>query len=152
MGHDGEFWQNMVHWRRKWQTTDSLVGKEPACNAGNPSLIPGLGRSAGEGIDYSLQYSGSSLVAQLVKTACNAGHLDLIPRLGRSPGEGNGYPLQYSGQENSKDCMVHGVTKSQTQLSDFHFHQYSCLENPMNSMERQKDKALENEPLRLEGV
>ena len=142
----------MVHWRRKWQTTDSLAGKEPACNAENPSSIPGLGRSTGEGIDYSLQYSWSSLVTQLVKTACNAGDLDLIPGLGRSPGEENGYPLQYSSLENSKDCIVHGVTKSQTQLSDFHCHQYSCLENPVNSMERQKDKALEDEPLRLEGV
>ena len=41
---------------------------------------------------------------------------------GKSPGEGNGYPLQYSGLENSMDCIVHGVTKSWTQLSDFHFH------------------------------
>ena len=46
---------------------DSSVGKESSCNAGDPSLIPGLGRSAGEGIDYSLQYSWASLVAQLVK-------------------------------------------------------------------------------------
>ena len=38
-----------------------------------------------------------------------------------SPGEGKGYPLQYSGLENSIDCIVHGITKSQTQLSDFHF-------------------------------
>ena len=37
---------------------DSSVGKESACNAGDPSLIPRLGRSAGEGIDYPLQYSG----------------------------------------------------------------------------------------------
>ena len=36
-----------------------------------------------------------------------------IPGLGRSPGEGNSYPLQYSGLENSRDCIVHGVTKSQ---------------------------------------
>ena len=35
--------------------------------------------------------------------------------------EGNSYPLQYSGLENSKDCRVHRVAKSQTQLSDFHF-------------------------------
>ena len=35
---------------------------------------------------------------------------------------GKGYPLQYSGLENSMDCIVHGVTKSQTRLSDFHFH------------------------------
>ena len=36
-------------------------------------------------------------------------------------GEGKGYPLQHSGLENSMDCIVHGVTKSQTQLSNFHF-------------------------------
>ena len=45
-----------------------------------------------------------------------------MPGLGRSPGEGKGYPLQYSGLENPMDCIVHGVTKSQTGLSDFHFH------------------------------
>ena len=48
--------------------------------------------------------------------------LGSIPGLGRSPGEGTGYPLQYSGLENSIDCVVHGVAKSRTQLSDFHFH------------------------------
>ena len=42
-------------------------GKESACNAGDTSSTPGSGRSAGEGIDYSLQYSWASLVAQLVK-------------------------------------------------------------------------------------
>ena len=46
---------------------DSSVGRESACNAGDPGLIPGLGRSAGEGIGYPLQYSLASL-AQLVKT------------------------------------------------------------------------------------
>ena len=45
----------------------SSVGKESTYNAGNPGLIPGLGRSAGEGIGYPLQYSWASLVAQLVK-------------------------------------------------------------------------------------
>ena len=40
--------------------------------------------------------------------------LGLIPGLGRSPGEGKGYPLQYSGLENSMDCIVHGVTESDT--------------------------------------
>ena len=43
------------------------MGKESTCNAGDPSLIPGLGRSPGEGISYPLQYSWASLVAQLVK-------------------------------------------------------------------------------------
>ena len=47
--------------------------------------------------------------------------LHSIPELGRSPGEGKGYPLQYSGLENSMDRIVHGVAKSWTQLSDFHF-------------------------------
>ena len=46
---------------------DSSVGKESVCNAGDPSLIPGSGRSAEEGIGYPLQYSWASLVAQLVK-------------------------------------------------------------------------------------
>ena len=46
---------------------DSSVGKESACNAGDPSSIPGSGRSPGEGIGYLLQYSWASLVAQLVK-------------------------------------------------------------------------------------
>ena len=48
-------------------TTDSSVGKESACNAGDPSSIPGSGTSAGEGIDYPLKYSQASLVTQLVK-------------------------------------------------------------------------------------
>ena len=56
------------------------------------------------------------------ESACNVGDLGSIPRLGRSPGEGKGYPLQYSGLENSMDCIVHGVAKSGTRLSDFHFH------------------------------
>ena len=45
----------------------SSVGKESTCNAGDPSLIPGSGRSAGEGIVYPLQYAWASLVPQLVK-------------------------------------------------------------------------------------
>ena len=59
-------------------------------------------------------------------SACNAGDLGSIPRSGRSPGEGNGNPLQYSCLENSMDggawwAIVHGVTKSQTRLSNFTF-------------------------------
>ena len=61
---------------------DSSVGKEFACNAGDPGSVPGLGRSAGEG---------------------------------------TGYSLQYSGLENSMDCIVHKVTKSQTGLSGFRY-------------------------------
>ena len=46
----------------------------------------------------------------------------MTPGLGRSLGERKGYLLQYSGLENSMDCIVHGVTKKWTQLSNFHFH------------------------------
>ena len=56
------------------------------------------------------------------ESAYNAGDLGSVPGLGRSSGEGKGCPLWYSGLENSKDCIVHGVAKSQTGLSDFHFH------------------------------
>ena len=53
------------------------------------------------------------------ESACNLGNLGSIPGLGRSPGERKGYPLQYPGLE--KSCIVHGVAKSWTRLSDFHF-------------------------------
>ena len=55
------------------------------------------------------------------ESACSAGDLGSIPGLGRSPGEGNCYSLQYSGLENSMDCIVYGIAKSRTWLSDFHF-------------------------------
>ena len=60
-------------------------------------------------------------MAPLVKTSC-VGDLGSIPVLGRSPGEGKSYPLKYSGLENSMDCIVPGVAKSRTRLSNFHFH------------------------------
>ena len=58
------------------------------------------------------------------ESACNAGDLGSTPGLGRPPGEGSGFPLQYSGLENSMDCIVHGLAKSQTRLSNFHFHSF----------------------------
>ena len=67
------------------------------------------------------------------ESAWNAENPGLILELGRSPGEGNGYPLQYSCLENPMDrgawwAAVHGVAKSWTQLSDWHFHfQLSAL-------------------------
>ena len=56
------------------------------------------------------------------ESAYNVGGLGSVPGLGRYPGEGNGYPLHSSGLENSMGCVVHGVAKSQTRLSEFHFH------------------------------
>ena len=72
-------------------------------------------------LKHCLGLSGASLMAQLVKNP-PAGDLGSIPGLERSPREGKGYPLQYPGLENSMNCIVHGVAKSQTQLSDFHSH------------------------------
>ena len=89
----------------------SSAGKESTCNAGDPGLIPGSGRSPGEGTGYPLQYSGGS---EGEESTCNAGDLSLIPGLGRYPGEGTGYPLQYSDLENSMVCIIHGVVKSRT--------------------------------------
>ena len=56
------------------------------------------------------------------ESACDAGDLGSIPGLGRSSEGGKGYPLQYSGLENAMHYTDQGVTKSQTQLSNFHFH------------------------------
>ena len=57
-------WMNLSYYRG---FPDSSVGKESACNAGDPGSIRRFGRSAGEGKDYPLQYSWASLVAQLVR-------------------------------------------------------------------------------------
>ena len=94
---------------------DSSVGKESACNVGGPSSIPGLGRSAEEGIGYPLQDSWASLVTQLVKNL-PAMRETWVQSLGwEDPLEkGKATPLQYSGLENSMDCTVHGVSKSWT--------------------------------------
>ena len=71
------------------------------------------------------QVSGTAPgVSACKESTCSAGDLRSILGLGRSPGEGKGYPLQYSGLENSMDCMVHGVAKSQMWLSDFYFFHF----------------------------
>ena len=102
---------------------NSSTDKESICNAEDPGSIPGLGRSAEEGIGYPLQYSWTSLVAQLAKNLPAMQEIWVWSLGWEDPlGKGNGYPLQYSGLENSVDYIVHGVAKSQTQLRDFHFH------------------------------
>ena len=79
----------------------SSAGKESACNVGDPALIPGLGRSPGERIDYPFQYSWASLVAQTVKNLpAMLENLNSITGLGRSPGGRHGSLLQYSCLEN----------------------------------------------------
>ena len=99
------------------------AGKESTCNVGDLGSIPGFGRSPGGGNGYPLQYSWAFPGGSAGKESTgNTGDLDSIPGLGRSPGEGNGYPLPYSGLENPMVCIAHAVAKSQTRLSDFHFH------------------------------
>ena len=69
-------------------------------------------------------FPGGSVVKNLPANAGDAGDEGLIPGLGRCPGRGNGNPLQYCCLKNPMDretwwAMIHGVTKSQTQLSDW---------------------------------
>ena len=90
--------------------------------------------SLGTGSSSSPERGTSNIVAVILcsfpcssagkESACNAGDLRSIPGLGRSPRQGKGYPIQYSGLENSIDCIVHGVTKSRTQLSNFHVSRF----------------------------
>ena len=68
-------------------------------------------------------FPGGSVVKNLPANAGNTGDMGSIPRLGRSPGGGNGNLLQYSHPQNCMDrgawwATVHGVAKSQAQLSD----------------------------------
>ena len=115
-----------------WGFLDSSAGKESACSTGDPSSIPGSGRSPGEGIGYTLQYCWLSFPggSDSKESACIAGDLGSIPGLGRSPGEGKSYPLPYSDLGNYMDrgawwATVHGVTKSDRteQLSLFNLLQ-----------------------------
>ena len=79
------------------------MGLESAC------LIPGLGRSLGEGIRLLTPvFLGFPAASDGKESACNAGDLGLVSGLGRSAGEGKGYPLQDSGLENYE------VAKSRT--------------------------------------
>ena len=101
----------------------SSVGKESTCNAGDPQFDSWIRkihwRRDRLPTPVFLGFPGCSAGKE---SACNAGDLGWISGLGRSTVEGKGYPLWYSGLENSMDCIVHGVTKSWTRLSDFHFH------------------------------
>ena len=106
----------------KWHYYHSSVGKESACNAGDPGSIPGSGRSAGDGIGYPLQYSWASLAAQLVKNP---------PAMWETRVRSLGWedPLEKEKATHSSILAwripwttVRGVAKSRTQVSDFHFH------------------------------
>ena len=88
------------------------------CHPGTSNCLRGFLVEKGEAnlMTHFMGFPGGSAGKE---SACNMGVLCSIPGLGRSPGEGNSYSLQYSGLENSMDGRVHGVTKSQEQLSNF---------------------------------
>ena len=98
----------------------SSVGKESACNTGDPSSIPGLGRSAGEGIGYPLQYIWSSLGTQLVKNPPAMWETWVQSLVWEDPLE-KGKATHSSILAWRIPWTVHGVPKSWTRLSDFHF-------------------------------
>ena len=93
------------------------------CYAGDPGSIPGSGRSAGEGIGYPLQYSSASLVAQLIKNL-PAMRETWVRRLGWEDPLEKGKATHSSFGQSSFDLdyIDHGVKKSRTQLSDFHYY------------------------------
>ena len=107
--------------RETWGFPDSSVGKESACSEGDPHSIPGSGRSAGEGIGYPPQDSWASLVAQLVKNP-PAMRETWVQFLGREDPLEKGKATHSSILAWRIPWTVHGVSKSQTGLSDFHFH------------------------------
>ena len=96
--------------------SDSSVGRESTCNAGDPSSSPGSGRSAREGIGYPLQYSWASLVAQLIKNPPAMQETWVRTLDWEDPLE-KGKATHFSILAWRIPCIVHGVTKSQTRLS-----------------------------------
>ena len=110
---------------------DSSIGKESACNAGDSDSWVRKIHWRRDRL-HTPVFLGFPCGSAGKESACNVEDLGLIPGLERSPGRGKGYPLQYSGLENFMDYVVHGVTKSQTGLSNFHFH---CV-----SFAKRKDK------------
>ena len=101
---------------------DSSGGKESACNAGDPGFNSWV---------WKIHWRRDRLPTPVFlgfpygsagkESTCNVDDPGSLPGLGRAPEEGKGYPLQYSNLENSMDCVVQGVAKSWTWLSDFHF-------------------------------
>ena len=92
-----------------------IANSEPSQVLASPKLGPREKTTISLAIFSSLGFPVSK------ESACNAGDLDSIPGWERSPGEGNGCPLQYPSLEKSMNCIVHGVAKSRTRLSDLHF-------------------------------
>ena len=95
---------------------DSSVGKESACNAGDPGSIPGSGRVPGEGIGYPLQYSWLPLWLSCEESTQNAGDLGSI-WVGKIPGRREWLPTpvfwpgEFHGQYSPWDCRESDTTE-----------------------------------------
>ena len=136
-------WQELGREPGNSETLEDVKSKKQLCR--HEARGPQSGTESRKALDYHSKTSAGSLSPGLCfqpttwnssfvgshlrpcgsagkQSTWNAGDLGLIPVLGRSPGEGTDYPLQYSGLENSMDYTAHGVAKSQTRLSHFHFH------------------------------
>ena len=85
---------------------DTSGGKESTCNAGDPGLIPGSGRSLEKGQATHSSILGLPCVSAGKESACSARELGSIPGLERSSGEGKGTPVFWPGEFQ--------VTKSRT--------------------------------------
>ena len=119
-------WWGTVQSRKESDTTERLhfpfslscIGE----GNGNPLQCSCLENLRDGGAWWSAVYGVAQGRTRLkrLSNSSNARDLGLISGLGRSPGEGKGCPPQYSDLENSTDCIILGVTRSQTQLSDFH--------------------------------
>ena len=107
-----------------WGFPGSSAGKESACNAGDPSSIPGWERSPGERIGYPLENSWASLVAQMVKNP-SAIWETWVQSLGWEDSLKEGM-VTHSGflawripmDRGARRATVCGVTKSWTRLSN----------------------------------
>ena len=97
------------------------ASKESACNAGGPGLIPGLGKSAGEGIDYPLKHSWASLVAQMVKNPPAMWETWVHPWVGKIPWRREQLPTPVFWPGEFHGLYSTRGLKSQTWLSDLHF-------------------------------
>ena len=112
---------------------DNSVGKESACNAGDPGSIPGSGRSTGEGIGYLLQYSWASLMAQLVIQCRRPG---FNPWVGKIPGRRERLPTpvfwpgEFHGQYSPWGCRESDTTEK----SSLHFFNVGLPHQTVSSM------------------
>ena len=105
---------------------DSSVGKESTCNAGDPGLIPGSGRSPGEGTGYPLQDSWASLVAQLVKNPPAMQETWVWPVGQEDPLEKGKATHSWILAWRIPWTLQTWVCKESTRLSDFHFSLWCC--------------------------